>query len=142
MRNSITKTVSIIMVIACLICLASCQTKIDKSGLWENAVYLEDTELGSGNKTLLVEVKVEDKSINFTIKTDKQTVGDALIENGLISGEGGQYGLYIKAVNGITADYNIDKSFWAFYVNNEYALSGVDLTEIDESAKYQLVYTK
>lgn len=72
----------------------------------------------------------------YKIRTDKTTVGDALLELNLLEGEEGPYGLYIKTVNGITADYNTDGTYWAFYVNGEYASTGVDLTSITEGATY------
>lgn len=72
----------------------------------------------------------------FEIHTDAKTVGEALTENGLLEGEDGPYGLYVKTVNGITADYDKDKVYWAFYVNDEYAMSGVDQTEITEGDIY------
>ncbi|MBE6768374.1 MAG: DUF4430 domain-containing protein [Ruminococcaceae bacterium] len=75
-------------------------------------------------------------SKDFTIATDKKTVGDALLAEGLIEGENGAYGLYVKTVNGITADYDTDSTYWAFYVNGEYASKGVDQTEVVEGAKY------
>jgi len=65
-----------------------------------------------------------------------------LIEHGLIDGDEGPYGLYVKVVNGMTADYDVDKSYWSFYINGEYAMTGVDATEITEGTTYQLVYTK
>ncbi|MBE6693088.1 MAG: DUF4430 domain-containing protein [Ruminococcaceae bacterium] len=117
-------------------------SEIEKTGVWENATYLSDKEFGNGEKTLVVEVKAEEKLVTFTVKTDKATVGEALQEQGIVEGEQGQYGLYIKKVNGITADYDIDQSYWAFYINGEYAMSGVDTTEITEGAVYKLEYTK
>ncbi len=113
-----------------------------KSGLWENATYLTDTELGQGSKNLIVEVKAGDQSVKFTVHTDETTVGDALLTNGLIVGDEGDYGLYIKEVNGIVADYDVDQSYWAFYVDGEYATAGVDSTEIAEESVYKLEYTK
>ena len=113
-----------------------------KDGLWENAVYLQDTEFGSGSKTAVVEVSVEDQIVTFTVHTDADTVGAALLEHELIDGEEGAYGLYVKVVNGITADYDVDKSYWAFYVDGEYASTGVDTTQIAENAVYRLEYTK
>ena len=134
------RTVSIILALVLTVALVSCGAP--KADVWDDALYLEDTALGEGAKTVVVEVKALDKQVTFTIKTDKTTVGEALFEHELIDGEQGAYGLYIKKVNGITADYDIDQSYWAFYVNGEYAMSGVDNTEIDESAVYQLEYTK
>ena len=116
--------------------------KIDAEGLWENATYRKDKNFGDGAKTISVEVKAGDNSVTFTIKTDKETVGEALMEHGLIEGEDGAYGLYVKKVNGILADFDVDGSYWAFYINGEYAMSGVDTTNIDTSASYKLEYTK
>lgn len=136
------KTVSVALLFICIFSLVACGNSVDKKGLWENAVYLQDTELGEGAKTVTVEIKVEEQTVTFTINTDKKTVGEALIENKLIEGDQGAFGIYIKKVNGITADYDIDQSYWAFYINGEMAMTGVDLTDIDENAIYRLEYTK
>lgn len=136
------KTVSIALLFICIFSLVACGNSVDKAGLWENATYLQDTELGEGAKAVTVEVKVEEQMVTFTINTDKKTVGEALVENKLVEGDQGAYGLYIKKVNGITADYDIDQSYWAFYINGEMAMTGVDSTDIDENAIYRLEYTK
>lgn len=73
---------------------------------------------------------------DFEIHTDAATVGDALSELGLIEGEESEYGLYVKTVNGITADYDTDGKYWAFYVDDAYAQAGVDATEITDGAHY------
>ena len=78
----------------------------------------------------------------FEIHTDKTVVGDALLELGLIEGEEGAYGLYVKTVNGITADYDVDGTYWAFYVGDEYGMTGVDLTEIEAGATYAFKVAK
>ena len=117
-------------------------TKIEKTGLWATATYVEDTELGEGSKTFVTEVTVNEQTVKFTLHTNQTTVGAALLEQELIAGEEGAYGLYVKVVNGITADYDIDQSYWSFYIDGEYAMTGVDTTEISEGAVYSLVYTK
>ena len=161
MKNTIKSLVALILVLACIVALAACSTTketpntvnqgtttsadagdIQATGLWENAIYLEDRELGTGAKTVVVQVKVEEQMVTLTIKTDKDTVGAALLEHGLIEGEEGQYGLYVKVVNGIRADYDKDKRYWAFYIDGEYAMTGIELTEISDGAKYQLEYAK
>lgn len=115
---------------------------VEKTGVWENAVYLKDTELGEGEKTVLVEVKAGEQSVTFTVNTDETTLGAALLEHNIIAGEDGPYGLYIKVVNGITADYDVDQSYWGFYKNGEYMMTGVDVTEFADGEHYELVYTK
>ena len=78
----------------------------------------------------------------FEIHTDKTIVGDALLELGLIAGEEGPYGLYVKTVNGITADYETDGTYWAFYEGDSYGMTGVDLTEIQSGATYAFKVSK
>jgi len=136
-----TLTLSTAFLLIMLLCLSSCNT-VDAEGLWENATYRRDMSFGKGETTVQVEVKVEDKSVTFTLKTDKEILGDALMEHKLIEGEDGAYGLYVKKVNGITADYDVDKSYWALYKNGEYCMSGVDTTKIADGEHYEIVYTK
>ena len=146
MNNTKTTTakrlLAVVLSLFMLVVCVSCGEKVDAEGLWANATYLSDTTLGEGSKTIAVEVKVEEQSVTFTVKTDAETVGAALLENNLIAGDEGEYGLYFKVVNGITADYDVDQSYWAFYLNGEYATSGVDTTAITDGAHYELVYTK
>ena len=111
---------------------------VSKSGVWANATYLADKEFGAGAKTVQVEVKAEGQSVTFTIHTDKTTLGEALFEYNLIIGEEGAYGLYVKFVNGIEADYDKDHTYWALYKNGEYMMTGVDTTAIADGEHYEL----
>ena len=112
--------------------------KIPAKGLWATAIYRSDETIGQGAKSFTLTVKVGEESINLTVKTDKTTVGDALTELELLEGEDGQYGLYVKKVNGILADYDIDQTYWALYIDGEYAMTGVDSTEIVNGTTYTL----
>ena len=76
------------------------------------------------------------KETDFTISTDKKTVGEALLDKGLIAGDESEYGLYVKTVNGVTLDYDKDGMYWAFYENGQYASKGVDSTEVTAGAEY------
>lgn len=141
MKQIMRSTLAVFAAVMVVLSLAACNT-VEKTGVWEDAVYLKDMEFGKGEKTLSVEVKAEDKSVLFTIHTDKKTVGEALLEHKLIDGDEGPYGLYVKVVNGITADFDEDQTYWAFYIDGELAMTGVDMTDIDESATYRLERTK
>lgn len=93
--------------------------------------------LGEGETEFMFTVTdVDGKETSFEIHTDKATVGDALMQLELIDGEDSEYGLYVKTVNGITLDYDTDGKYWAFYVNGEYASSGVDTTDISYGETY------
>lgn len=79
---------------------------------------------------------------SFDITTDAETVGEALIAEGLIAGTESEYGLMVDTVTAIKYDYNTDGIYWAFYINNEYAMTGVDSTKITDGATYSFVATK
>ncbi|MBP3570978.1 MAG: hypothetical protein J6M42_03385 [Clostridia bacterium] len=87
-------------------------------------------------------VDKDGKETKFEIHTDKTTVGEALLELGLIEGEEGPYGLYVKKVNGITAEYEVDGTYWAFYIGDDYGMTGVDMTDIEPGATYAFKVSK
>ena len=95
--------------------------------------------LGEGSTKFAFAVEdAEGGKTQWEIHTDQKTVGEALMELGLIDGEDSEFGLYVKTVNNITLDYDKDGLYWAFYINDEYAQSGVDSTEIKEGDTYLL----
>ncbi|MBQ4095648.1 MAG: DUF4430 domain-containing protein [Clostridia bacterium] len=99
--------------------------------------------LGEGEKKFDFNVVYKDgTTTQFVIHTDKKTVGEALIELELLEGEEGPYGLYVKKVNGITADYDIDQTYWGFYIDGEYAMTGVEKTEIEDGKVYSFKVSK
>ena len=103
----------------------------------EENVEGEVQAVGEGQtKFLFTVVDKDGNETNFEVHTDKETVGEALLDLELIAGEDSEYGLFVKEVNGITADYDVDQTYWAFYVDGEYAMSGVDTTVIEEGKAY------
>ena len=100
-------------------------------------------EPSTGEKNITVQVIHKDGSEKkFTYTTQEEYLGEYLLSEGLIEGEEGDYGLYVKKVNGITADYDVDKTYWAFYIGEEYAMSGVDKTSIVEGESYSFKVEK
>jgi len=122
------------------------QENVDNS---QSEAEIQETEeslvevLGEGQTMFLFTVVDKDgNETNFEIHTDKENVGEALLDLELIAGEEGEFGLFVKEVNGITADYDVDQTYWAFYVDGEYAMSGVDVTTIEEGKTYALKVEK
>ncbi len=142
MKKTVTSIAAVFMALVITLSFASCANTVDKTGLWEKATYLKDETFGKGGKSIQVEVVAEDQSVTFTINTDKETLGEALLEHNLVSGENGAYGLYIKTVNGILADYDIDQSYWALNKNGEALTTGADGEKISDGGHYEFVYTK
>lgn len=145
------KIISVLLLFVMAFAFCSCDNRM-KFQLFEdlkaqNAPSFVEQEMpqidaiGEGALSFAFEVYDKDGSVSsVTIKTSKKTVGEALIESGIIEGEQGPYGLYVKSVNGVYADYDTDGAYWAFYINGEYAETGVDMTEIDETAVYSFRY--
>ena len=134
-----------ITLIAAMVCtMVSCDNKKDEevttaeTSIETTMETSKSNVLGEGATTFKFTVRNGETEEEFEIHTDKTTVGDALIELGLIEGEEGPYGLYVKKVNGIVADFDVDGTYWAFYINGEYAMTGVDATEIEDGCTYIL----
>ena len=103
---------------------------------------LSRPEADVGEKAVSLSVVHGDGSEKtFAFHTDMDYLGALLLAEGLIEGEPGPYGLYIKKVDGEVADYDQDKAFWALYVGDEYATTGIDLTPLTDGGQYSLVYT-
>ena len=102
---------------------------------------VEVKELGEGETKFDFVVKdIDGNKTKFLIKTDEETVGGALIKLGLIEGDESEFGLYVKKVNGIVADY--DKTYWAFYVDGEYSMVGAESVKIEEGKVYSFEVSK
>ena len=114
----------------------------EKAGLWSDAIYTENKTFGNGAKPFELEVKAEDKSVTFTIKTDADNLEEALVEHKLIEGEEGPYGMYIKKVNVITADYDVDQSFWSLSQNGTPLAPGASGAEIKGGEHFEFTHTK
>ena len=145
MKPVLTKLLSLILAIitlgACVLALSSCK-KESTDTIWESATYKEDKTLGEGATSFTLTVKAGEKSVVFTIKTDEKIIGEALQKLSVVEGEEGPYGLYVKKVNGILADYDTDGTYWAFYKDGKYMMTGIDVTEIEAGASYELVKEK
>ena len=142
MKKVILSVVCILVLVVGLCACSATKPEEKADDIWATAMYTENTELGNGEKTISVEVVAEDKSVTFTIHSSKEILRYALSEHKLIEGEEGSYGLYVKKVNGITADYDKDQSYWGFYKDDESLITGVDDTIIADGDRYKIVYTK
>ena len=94
--------------------------------------------IGEGEHSFIFKVTdLDGETTSFHVSTDKTVVGEALLDLGLINGEDSEYGLYVKVVNGTELDYETHGKYWAFYVNGEYGMTGVDSTSIENDTIYE-----
>lgn len=97
-----------------------------------------------GAKEIAIEVVDDEaKSTSYTVHTDAEYLRQALEETEGLTVEGTEsdYGLMVETVNGVTADYNTNGAYWAFYVDGEYCSYGVDTQPVEDGQSYQIVYT-
>ena len=125
-----------IVLIAAVALFASGCNGITKTPL---SPQIEFTKIGEGDTEFQLTITHKDgKEVGYEVSTNETTVGAALLELELISGEDGDYGSYIKTVDGETLDFDRDGMYWAFYINGEYAMTGVDSTDIAKGDTYAL----
>ena len=99
-------------------------------------------ETAEGAKAIVVSVVHKDGTERvFEYRTDEEYLGPVLLGEGLAEGEEGPYGLMIHTVDGETASWEADQSYWALYIGQDYATTGADGIVVTDGGEYGLVYT-
>ncbi len=99
-----------------------------------------------GTKSYTVEVvNKEGESKTYSGKTDAEYLSGLMNElaaAGDFSYDGttSDYGLYITAINGETADYSVDGAYWSIYVNGEYGSYGADQQPVTDGDSFKFAY--
>lgn len=134
---------SLVLVAAMVLMFAGCGQKLENEGTTEPSTNQQKLETPQSNEesqenSFLFEViSLDGTKKEFTVKYDSEkSVGEALVNEGLISGSNGQYGLMVETVDGQKYTYDEDKVYWAFYIDGEYAMTGVDSTPIEDGKTY------
>ena len=136
------KILALVLALVLALSLCACGAPAADDGAVDAGVT-DGATLGEGATTFALVIKYLDgSSISATINTDAETVGEALEELGVLKGEEGPYGIYIKEVNGVTAVYEEDGTYWAFYIDGEYAMTGADVTPVTAGAEYTFAVEK
>lgn len=144
LKMKLSVILSFVLIAVIALVMVGCNSNTPDDNTTTTQAPVETTEaakpiaLGEGAVQFSFSVTHKDgKVVDFVINTDKKTVGEALLELELIAGDMGDYGLYVKTVDGETLDYDKDSMYWAFYENDSYASKGVDLTDIVADTKYE-----
>lgn len=138
-KNRFRSVLSLVLVAAMVLMFAGCGQKETQENPEKSQNQQENVEKSFEFQV----VELDGTKKEFEVKYDtEKTVGEALVNKGLISGEKAQYGLMVDTVNGQKYDYNEDGAYWAFHINGEYAMTGVDSTPIKDGEVYSFVATK
>ncbi|MBR2309950.1 MAG: hypothetical protein IKA47_05405 [Oscillospiraceae bacterium] len=125
------KLLAILLTLTILFSFAACAAKAPET---------PETTADKG-KTLQFTVIVTHKDKTekiFLYECEGGMLGAFLEKEGLIIGSGD--GMF-HTVNGEKADWNENQSYWAFYVDNNYAVKGIYETPIENGKNYKLEYT-
>ena len=120
------KLFALILAMTLILSLAACAPKQDTAGTQKaftvTVVHADGTEK------------------KFDYATSEKVLGDYLEAQGLIESEGADDGMF-HTVDGEKADWNVNQSYWGFYIGEEYAMTGIYATDITDGAVYKLAYT-
>lgn len=98
----------------------------------------------AGSKDITIEVvnKAAESTV-YELSTDAEYLKQAMEEADGLTFEGteSEYGMMVNTVNGETADYSVDCSYWSFYVNEEYCNYGIDSQPVVDGDAFKIVYT-
>ena len=95
--------------------------------------------VGSGSTSFNFSVvKTDGSSMNYEVKTDAKTVGDALIENGLIKSDNQT----VTAVLGERLLLAENNKYWVFYIGGQMSTTDVFQTPITKGAEYSFAPSK
>lgn len=119
----------VMLIAAALTIFASCAGTPDKSDA--------TTQVKVEAEIVFVVTFLDGTSETHNITTSREFLRGALEDEGLISGDESEYGLYVKTVCGQTLSYEKDGKYWALYVGGQYAMAGVDSTEITDGETYE-----
>jgi len=130
MKRLILLILLVIIAITAIIALTGC-TKDKNTNLQSDT---QPTEL-----TFKFEVTYKDGSTDeFDITTAETNLAEALLSEGLVEGDVGQYGLFVTAVNGAAIEDT--NAYWELLVDGESSMAGASSVEIEPGITYAFKY--
>lgn len=105
------------------------------------AITLSKQQTNQGEKQITVTVVYKDETEkDFSIKTDKEYLGETLLEEKLITDDEFKSGYY-TFIDGIRADYNKDKAWWRITKNGEDITVSMNQLAISDGDSFEIIYT-
>lgn len=111
----------VIMVLVLMFGLAACGQK---------------NESGEARSVTVTVIHGDKTSKDFTYSSASGSLGDVLVEEGLIAGEVGTYGLFVKTVDGETADDDKEQ-WWCLTKGGGNVNTGVDSTSFSDGDSFE-----
>ncbi|MBQ0111112.1 MAG: hypothetical protein KBS41_04220 [Oscillospiraceae bacterium] len=140
-KKFLLSVICIVLVAAMALTFASCAN--NKGNTQTASQEITRTVIGEGDKSFDFTVTDKDGKITgYTVKTNAETVGEALAENKLIGTEKDGNLTMVTAVLGQKLDYNTDKMYWSFLIDGQWATTGAFETKIEAGVSYAFTASK
>ena len=98
-------------------------------------------ETEDGKKNIDVTIVYADKTAkDLDIETDAEFLADALYQEGIVTKAEYDSGFYTE-IDGVKADYNVDKSWWCVTKDGEMTSVGMNELALADGDKYEITYT-
>lgn len=125
--------IAAVLILSSLFTLAACGGK-DTSSTPSVLSGSEDVKV-----SITFKIVKDGQTTEFPLETTKKYLADALVEANLV-----QYAAdgYYTTINGITADWNTDKSYWWVTVGGEDSMKGLNDIELTDGGSYEVTYKK
>lgn len=125
--------IAAVLILSSLFTLAACGGK-DASSTLSVSSGSEDVKI-----SITFKIIKDGQTTEFPLETTKKYLADALVEANLV-----QYAAdgYYKTINGITADWNTDKSYWWVTVGGKDSMKGLNDIELTDGGSYEVTYKK
>ena len=135
------KLLAILLTLAMVFALLAGCAPADQPEETQGNTTVDTTGETTGDaQTFTVEVTHKDGTVKtFTYPVSDKNLGAILVEQGLAV-ESDSPGMY-NTIDGETADWNTDQSYWCFYVGDEMAMKGMNDTPVSAGDVFKLVYT-
>lgn len=109
-------------------------------------VYVNFSPKGTKDeKSITIEViGISGDKTTYNVTTNAEFLREAMddCKDLTYTGIESNYGVMVLEVNNQIADYDKDKSYWAFYVNGEYCQYGIDSQVVNDKDVFSIEYTK
>ena len=99
--------------------------------------FLTKPQTHQGAKHITVDLVGKESSRTVQIDTDEEMLGAALVNEQLVEGDQGEFGLFITTVDGYTADADAQE-WWCLTKGGEYVNTSADSTPIADGVQFEL----